>query len=172
MKWPKICLLIYTTRDQCRRYSGSVTVINSLTNAGYTSEIDCCCDVRCENDSIAIEIEREVPRSSNEGPEYDYPYTDCDPYHYQSFIGTTIYAYNLTLAYYCIRNLAELKLIATDMKTYQATIWEVCFLPTIMYSATIVNATVVLLRVVYMGMLIPRIDSIETSFNFTESQTT
>lgn len=47
---------------------------------------------------------------------------------------------------------------------YQATIEGECFFPVKKYSTTIVKATVVRLRVVYIGTLMPRTDSIETNF--------
>lgn len=49
------------------------------------------------------------------------------------------------------------------MISHHVTTYDECFFPVKKYSANIVKKTVVRLKVVYIGTLIPRIDSIDTS---------
>lgn len=56
-----------------------------------------------------------------------------------------------------------------EQGAYLQTTERECFCPTKIYSMTIVKATVVRLRVVYIGTLIPRTDSIDTTLNITEA---
>lgn len=59
---------------------------------------------------------------------------------------------------------AQTKHITYKWPIYLPTIGDVYLCPANIYSITIVNTTVVLLRVVYMGTFTPRTDSMEASF--------
>lgn len=59
---------------------------------------------------------------------------------------------------------SQTKHITYKWPIYLPTIGDVYLCPANIYSITIVNTTVVLLRVVYMGTFTPRTDSMEDSF--------
>lgn len=80
---------------------------------------------------------------------------------------TCIFFFNVHLEEHIISTLvtsSQTKHITYKWPIYLPTIGDVYLCPANIYSITIVNTTVVLLRVVYMGTFTPRTDSMEDSF--------